>query len=70
MNPLISMIAQQANSSNPAMNMLSQFNQFRQNWTPAAAQSRINEMLRSGQINAQQYEQARQMAEQFKGLIK
>lgn len=70
MNPLISMIANQANSSNPTFNMLQQFTEFRKNWTPQSAQAKIDEMLRSGQINAQQYEQARQLAERFKGILK
>lgn len=70
MNPLISMIASQANNNNPTAMLLQQFADFRKNWTPQAAQAKIDEMLRTGQVNAQQYEQARQMAERFKGIIK
>jgi len=70
MNPLISMIAQQANSNNPALQMLGKFAEFKKSWTPETAQHKINEMLRTGQINAQQFEQARQMADQLKGFIK
>ena len=70
MNPLIGMMATQANNSNPVMQMLTKFNTFRQSWTPESAQRKVSELLNSGQISPQQYEQARQMAEQFKGLIR
>lgn len=69
MNPLIDMIATQANNSIPANNMLKQFAEFKKNWTPQTAQAKIDEMLRTGQINRVQYEQARQMAERFKGML-
>ncbi len=69
-NPLIGMIAKQANAQMPGMQMLQQFRQFRQMWSPQAAQQKINEMLQSGQINAQQLEQAKQIAEQMQGFFK
>lgn len=69
-NPLIGMIAKQANAQMPGMQMLQQFWQFRQMWSPQAAQQKINEMLQSGQINAQQLEQAKQIAEQMQGFFK
>lgn len=69
MNPLISFMANQANNNSPAFNILQQFSEFRKNWTPETAQNQINQMIQSGRINAQQYEQARMMAERFKGLI-
>ncbi len=69
-NPLIGMMAKQANAQMPGMQMLQQFRQFRQMWSPQAAQQKINEMLQSGQINAQQLEQAKQIAEQMQGFFK
>lgn len=69
-NPLIGMIAKQANAQMPGMQMLQQFRQFRQMWSPQAAQQKINEMLQSGQINAQQLEQAKQMAQQMQGFFR
>lgn len=69
-NPLIGMMAKQANAQIPGMQMLQQFRQFRQMWSPQAAQQKINEMLQSGQINAQQLEQAKQIAEQMQGFFK
>jgi hypothetical protein len=64
------MMAKQANAQMPGMQMLQQFRQFRQMWSPQAAQQKINEMLQSGQINAQQLEQAKQIAEQMQGFFK
>lgn len=69
-NPLIGLMAKQANAQMPGMQMLQKFRQFRQMWSPQSAQQKINEMLQSGQINAQQLEQAKQMAEQMQGFFK
>lgn len=69
-NPLIGMIAKQANSNMPSMQMLQQFREFRKSWNPQSAQQKINEMLQNGQINGQQLEQAKQMAEQMQGFFR
>lgn len=66
MNPLIGMMAKQAMGNMPQTQMLKQLEQFRRMWTPQAAQQKINEMLQAGQINAQQLEQAKMMAQQMK----
>lgn len=70
MNPLIGLVATQANNQNPTMRALAQFSKFRNNWTPEAAQQKVSEMLKTGQISPQQYEQAKQLAEQLRGLIR
>lgn len=70
MNPLINMMAKQASDNNPFMNMLQRFTEFKKQWTPQTAQARVDEMLRNGQIDRMQYEQARMMAERFRGLLK
>lgn len=70
MNPLISMMARQAVGNMPQTQMIQQFQQFRKSWTPEAAQQQINQMLQSGQINQQQLEQAKAMAQQMQGLFK
>lgn len=69
-NPLINMMARQANGNMPGMQMLQQFQQFKRMWTPQSAQQKLNEMLQSGQINGQQLEQAKQMAQQMQGFFK
>ena len=70
MNPLAQIMGKQAMGNLPHMQMIQQFQQFRKMWNPHAAQAKINEMLQSGQINAQQLEQAKQMASQMRGLFK
>lgn len=69
-NPLINFMAKQANGNMPGMQMLQQFQKFRQMWTPQSAQTKLNEMLQSGQINGQQLEQAKQMAQQMQGFFR
>lgn len=69
-NPLINMMARQANGNMPGMQMLQQFQQFKNMWTPQAAQQKLNEMLQTGQINGQQLEQAKQMAQQMQRFFK
>lgn len=69
-NPLIGMMAKQAVGNMPQSQMLQQFAQFRKGWTPEAAQQQINQMLQSGRINQQQFEQAKAMAQQMQGLFK
>ena len=70
MNPLAQIMGKQAMGNLPQMQMIQQFQQFRQMWNPQTARAKINEMLQSGQINAQQLEQAKQMASQMRGLFK
>ena len=70
MNPLAQIMGKQAMGNMPQTQLLRQFQQFRQMWNPQTAQAKINEMLQSGQINAQQLEQAKQMASQMRGLFK
>ena len=70
MNPLAQIMGKQAMGNMPQMQIIQQFKQFRQMWNPQTAQAKINEMLQSGQINAQQLEQAKQMANQMQRLFK
>lgn len=68
-NPLISIAARQANSKMPGMQMIKQFKEFRKSWSPQGAKQKLNEMLQSGQINGEQLEQAKQMAQQMQGCF-
>lgn len=49
-------------------NLISQFNQFRQNFKGDPKQQ-IQQMLNSGKITQQQYDQAVKMAQQFQRLL-
>lgn len=70
MNPLAQIAGRQAANNLPMGQMIQKFMEFKKQWTPETAQAKINEMLENGQINAQQLEQAKQMANQMRGLFK
>ena len=70
MNPLAQIMGKQMANNLPIAQMMQQFQEFKQGWTPEAAQSKNNEMLQSGQINAQQLAQAEEMAKRFGGMLK
>ena len=61
-NPLYGMMQ---NSQN---NLLQRFQQFKKTFTGDASQQ-IQQMLNSGKVNQQQYNQAVQMANQFKQML-
>lgn len=65
MNPLY----QQMNNNANGNNMLQRFNQFRQNFK-GDPQQQIQQMLNSGRITQQQYNNAVQMANQLMKFIK
>lgn len=65
MNPLY----QQMNNSTNGNNVLQRFNQFRQNFK-GDPQQQIQQMLNSGRITQQQYNNAVQMANQLMKFIK
>lgn len=50
-------------------NMIQQFNQFRQ-FYKGNPQEQIQQLLSSGRMTQAQYNQLRQMASQFQGLLK
>ena len=70
MNPLIGMMAKQAMGNMPQAQMLKQFEQFRRQLGDRNPQSVINSMMQQGQINGQQLEQAKAMAQQMMGILK
>lgn len=69
-NPLIGMMARQAVGNMPQAQMLQKFAEFKQMMAGKNPQQMIDEMLRTGRINAQQLEQAKAMAAQMRGLFK
>ena len=70
MNPLIGMMSRQAMGNMPQAQMLKQFEQFRRQLGDRNPQSVINSMMQQGQINGQQLEQAKAMAQQMMGILK
>lgn len=54
----------------PQNNMLTQFQQFKQQMQGKNPHDEINKLLQSGAINQQQLNQAQQMAQQFSTMFK
>ena len=63
-------MAKQANTQTPGLQMLQKFKEFKKMWSPQSAQQKLNDMLQNGEINGQQLEQAKQMAEQMQDFFK
>ena len=54
----------------PGNNMLSQFQQFRQQMQGKNPHEEINKLLQSGAISQQELNQAQQMAQQFQSMFR
>ena len=64
-NPLFNMLNGQMMNNNPMMQKFQQFRQmFRGN-----PQEQVQQMLSSGKVSQQQYNQAVQMAQQFRQML-
>lgn len=71
-NPLFDKFNQQPANLNPfgnMMNMLQQFNQFKSTFRGDPKQ-KVQELLNSGQMSQQQFQQLSAMAEQFQKMMK
>ena len=55
--------------SNPMMNMMNQFNQFRNQFGNGDPRQIVANMLQSGQMSKQQFEQLSQQAMQFRQFL-
>ena len=68
-NPLFSMFGgMNAMPNNGMMNLLRQFNQFRQNFNGDPCQQ-VQQLLNSGKISQDQYNRAVQMANQLQRMM-
>lgn len=67
MNPLFNLLGGQ--SQNPMMNMISQFMNFKNSFQGDPRQQ-VQNLLNSGKMSQQQYNQLSQMATQFQKLLK
>lgn len=68
-NPLFNALSGNNNPMSNMQNMINQFKQFKQTFTGDPQQT-ITKMLQNGQITQAQLDQAKQMANQFKGWLK
>lgn len=69
-NLLYNMFGRNAMSGNVPMDIMQQFQQFRQQMQGKDPVSEINKLLQSGQISQQQLNQAQQMAHQMQNVLK
>ena len=63
-NPMLSHLR----ANNP-MQMISQFNQFKQSMQGKDPEAMVNELLRTGKMSPQQFEQLKSQAQSFMSLL-
>ena len=68
-NPLFQQLGGMAQAMNPMSMVLQRFNQFKQNFHGDPRQQ-VQQLLNSGQVSQQQYNNAVQLAQQLQGLLK
>ena len=69
MNPILQMISQNASRNNP-MQMLQQFAQFKQQMQGRDPKAMVEQLLASGKITPQQFEQLKQQAQTLQHFLK
>ena len=69
-NPMIQMLQQNAKSLNNPLAMLMEFRKFAANMTPQRAKDQVEQMLQSGKMNPQQFQQLQQQAKEFMRFLK
>lgn len=65
MNPLMDVLKPQQMQGNNPMAMLQEFRKFAQGITPQRAQQQVQQMLSSGQMSQQQFQQLQSQAKDF-----
>ena len=72
MNPILQMLGQsqkQSMNSNP-MQMLQQFTQFKQQMRGRDPKAMVEQLLASGKMTQQQFDQLKQQAQMLQGFLK
>ena len=69
-NPMIQMLQQNAKSLNNPLAMLMEFRKFAGGMTPQRAKEQVEQMLQSGKMNPQQFQQLQQQAKEFMRSLK
>lgn len=65
MNPLMDVLKPRQMQGNNPMVMLQEFRKFAQGMTPQKAQQQVQQMLSSGQMSQQQFQQLQTQAQDF-----
>lgn len=69
MNPLMDVLKPRQMQGNNPMTMLQEFRKFAQGMTPQKAQQQVQQMLSSGQMSQQQFQQLQTQAQDFMRLL-
>ena len=69
-NPMIQMLQQNAKSLNNPLAMLMEFRKFAAGMTPQRTKEQVEQMLQSGKMNPQQFQQLQQQAKEFMRFLK
>lgn len=69
-NPMIQMLQQNAKSLNNPLAMLMEFRKFAAGMTPQRAKDQVEQMLQSGKMTPQQFQQLQQQAKEFMRFLK
>ncbi len=69
-NPMIQMLQQNAKSLNNPLAMLMEFRKFAAGMTPQRAKEQVEEMLKSGKMSQEQFQQLQQKAKEFMQFLK
>ncbi len=69
-NPMIQMLQQSAKNPNNPLAMLMEFRKFAAGMTPQRAKDQVEQMLQSGKMNPQQFQQLQQQAKEFMRFLK
>lgn len=69
-NPMIQMLQQNVKSLNNPLAMLMEFRKFAAGMTPQRAKEQVEQMLQSGKMNPQQFQQLQQQAKEFMRFLK
>ena len=69
-NPMIQMLQQNAKSLNNPLAMLMEFRKFAAGMTPQRAKEQVEQLLQSGKMNPQQFQQLQQQAKEFMRFLK
>ena len=69
-NSLFNILGPNINRGNDFMNLISQFNQFRQMYSGGDPRQQVQSLLRSGQMSQEQFKQLAEQADQLRAFFK
>lgn len=64
-NPLMDVLSPRQTADNSPLTMLAEFKKFAKGMTPQGAQKQVQQMLASGQMSQEQFQQLQEQAKDF-----